>query len=396
MSGLRSALEELQAEDLWAIESDQLEADLVELERASRVLQAERLRRISEVDRRGKFRKEGYLSVSSWMASRLRIGVQAATREVRSARALQEMPATQTALAAGEISGQAVGLLVRAREAHPGAFGQDERLLLEAAKKLRVRDLYRTVEYWRQTIDSAGTAEEEELSYHRRRLHISSTLYGTVRMDGELDPETGNTVIAALNAVQDADAHGGRRPDVRSAAQRRADALGELCHQWMNSSDRPKVAGERPHMSVIVNVEALAGRGEGRAELGNGSPIHPESARRLACDAAISRVLTTGRSEPLDVGRRTAIVSPVTRRALVIRDKHCTFPGCERPSEWCDAHHVRHWADGGPTALSNLILLCRPHHRVLHQRDGFRVKMEDGRPRFFRSDGTQLDERAPP
>ena len=96
------------------------------------------------------------------------------------------------------------------------------------------------------------------------------------------------------------------------------------------------------------------------------------------------------------MGRRTAVVSPVTRRALVVRDKHCTFPGCERPSEWCDAHHVRHWADGGPTALSNLILLCRPHHRVLHQRDGFRVEMEDGRPMFFRPDGTRLDERAPP
>lgn len=396
MSGLRSALEELQAEDLWAVESTQLEADLVELERAARILQAERLRRIAEVDRRNVYRRDGHLSISAWLASRLRIGVQAATREVRSARALQEMPATQTALGTGEISGQAVGLLVRARESHPGAFGQDEALLLEAAKKLRVRDLYRTVEHWRQAIDSAGKAEEEELSYHRRRLYISSTLYGTVRMDGEFDPETGNTVIAALNAVQDADAHGGRRPDVRSAAQRRADALGELCHQWMNSSDRPNVAGERPHMSVIVDVEALAGRGDARAELGNGSPIHPESARRLACDAAISRVLTTGRSEPLDVGRRTAIVSPVTRRALVVRDGHCTFPGCERPSDWCDAHHVRHWADGGPTALSNLILLCRPHHRALHQREGFRVEMVEGRPRFFRPDGTRLEDRAPP
>jgi hypothetical protein len=396
MSSLRSALEELQAEDLWAVDSDQLEADLVELERSARVLQAERLRRVAEVDRRGKYRKDGYLSISAWMASRLRIGVQAAAREVRSARALQEMPSTQTALSNGEVSGQAVGLLVRAREAHPGAFGQDEEVLLEAAKKLRVRDLYRAVEHWRQAIDSAALAEEQELAYHRRRLNVSSTLYGTVRMDGELDPETGNSVIAALNAVQDADARSQRRPDARSAGQRRADALGELCRQWMGSSQRPKIAGERPHMSVVVDVEALVGSAGARAEYQNGAPLHPETARRLACDAAITRVLTSGRSEPLDVGRKTAVVSPVTRRALVIRDKHCTFPGCERPDDWCDSHHVKHWADGGPTALSNLILLCRPHHRVLHQPEGFRVEMSGGKPRFLRPDGSVLEERSPP
>jgi hypothetical protein len=107
-------------------------------------------------------------------------------------------------------------------------------------------------------------------------------------------------------------------------------------------------------------------------------------------------VLTTGRSEPLDVGRRTAIVSAVTRRALVVRDGHCTFPGCDRPEEWCDAHHVKHWADGGPTALSNLILLCRQHHRSIHENGGFRVEMADGRPRFYRADGTILEDRTPP
>jgi hypothetical protein len=218
-----------------------------------------------------------------------------------------------------------------------------------------------------------------------------------VRVDGNLDPETGHSVIFALNAVTDAESRADRRPDMRSAGQRRADALGELCRQWLDSSERPKVAGERPHVSVVVDVEALAAQGGGtRSEFEAGAPLHPATARRIACDAAITRVLTSGRSEPLDVGRRTAIVPPVTRRALVVRDRHCTFPGCERPVEWCDAHHVRHWADGGPTALSNLILLCRPHHRVLHQRDGFRVEMVDGRPRFLRPNGTPLEDRAPP
>jgi hypothetical protein len=94
------------------------------------------------------------------------------------------------------------------------------------------------------------------------------------------------------------------------------------------------------------------------------------------------------------VGRTTPVVPSAIRKALVVRDRGCRFPGCGRPSGWCDAHHVRHWADGGPTALGNLVLLCRRHHRAVHQE--FRVTMDDGRPRFCRSDGTPLEDRAPP
>jgi hypothetical protein len=97
----------------------------------------------------------------------------------------------------------------------------------------------------------------------------------------------------------------------------------------------------------------------------------------------------------LDVGRRTSVVSPALRRALAVRDGGCAFPGCDRPYAWCDAHHVRHWAHGGETALSNLVLLCRPHHRSMHAR-GFGVAMSDGRPTFTRRDGMPLEDRAPP
>ena len=396
MSGLRSALEELQAEDLDRIGDEELETDLVELERSARILQAERLRRLAEVDRRGAYRRDGYLSISGWVANALRIGSQAATGEVRMARAFRDMPLTRAALGAGEVSGQAARLLVRARESHPTEFVDDEAVLLEGARQLRIKDLYRALEHWRQAIDPVGAAEEDELRFQRRFLHVSPTLYGMVRVDGELDPESGQSVMAALHAVQDADVRAGSPPDSRSPAQRRADALVELCSQWLGSSERPKVSGERPHMTVVVDVDALAGASDARSELEGGQPLHPESARRLACDAAITRVLTSGRSEPVDVGRRTPIVPHTIRRALVVRDRGCTFPACERPPEWCDAHHVKHWADGGQTALSNLILLCRQHHRSMHATGSFTVEMIDGRPRFHRRDGTVLEDRAPP
>ncbi len=224
---------------------------------------------------------------------------------------------------------------------------------------------------------------------------MSPTLEGMVRVDGDLDPETGQTLLTALRAVQDADARdGGGTPELRTPAQRRADALGEICRRFLDSPDRPLVAGERPHVTVTVGLEVLEGRSGHRCELDEAGPISPETARRWACDASVARVITRGRSQPLEVGRRTPVVPAPLRRAVVIRDGGCRFPGCDRPPGWADAHHVRHWADGGETALPNLVLLCRPHHRLVHH--GFRVDVVDGRPRFFRPDGSALEDRGPP
>ena len=156
------------------------------------------------------------------------------------------------------------------------------------------------------------------------------------------------------------------------------------------------MAGERPHVTVTVGAEAIQGASGGTSELDHVGPVHPEAARRLACDASVMRVVMAGRSEPLDVGRRTSVVPPAIRRAVIVRDHHCRFPGCDRPHTWCDAHHVVHWADGGPTALPNLVLLCRRHHRMVHQAGGFRLELEEGRPVFRRPDGSVLEDRAPP
>jgi len=132
------------------------------------------------------------------------------------------------------------------------------------------------------------------------------------------------------------------------------------------------------------------------SELDHVGPVPPETARQLACDASVMRVVMSGRSEPLDVGRRTPVVPPAMRRAVIVRDRHCRFPGCDRPQSWCDAHHVVHWADGGDTAVSNLLLLCRRHHRMVHDRGGFRLELLDGRPVFGRPHGSSLEDRAPP
>lgn len=191
----------------------------------------------------------------------------------------------------------------------------------------------------------------------------------------------------------DADARTRSAPDQRTPAQRRADALGEICRAWLERADRPVVAGERPHVVVTVDLDALRGLA-GTAELEDAGPITPEAARRLACDSRVSRVITGPGSWPFEVGRSTRVVPLALRRALGVRDRGCRFPGCGRSPGWRDAHHVRHWADGGETGLGNLLLLCRPHHRLIHR--GYRVEMVNGTPVFSRPDGTPLLDRGPP
>jgi hypothetical protein len=391
VSALRSALDEFVGEDLTALPDARIEEDFAELHQASEALEVERLRRLAEINRRRSFERDGYLSTASWLCHRFRMAFSHASHLLRTAKALGDMPRTEAALSSGEISSSAVRLLVSAHQTNPERFAEAEDMLVDAAQALSFRDLYRAVAYWRQAADQSDGPEER---FIKRHLHVSPTVFGMVRVDGDLDPETGQTVITALRAVQDADSKTSVLEDYRNPGQRRADALGELCRLWLDRSDRPQAGGERPHVVVTVDVAALQGQPHGRAEMDDIGPIHPEAARRWACDAAVVRVVARGRSEPLDVGRRTPVVPAPLRRAVIVRDRHCRFPGCDRPQSWCDAHHVRHWADEGSTALANLILLCRRHHRLVHQ--GFGIAMNDGRPVFTRADGSALQDRAPP
>jgi hypothetical protein len=395
VSELRSAIEGFEAEDLHGVHDEALEEDLAELQRAAQRIEVQRLRRLAELDRRRPWLRNGILSTTSWLAGRFRLSHGAAAADVRMARALDAMPDTRAALSAGDISAPAARMLVAARESDQEAFAESEELLLDAARRHSVPDLGRVVSYWRNACESRKRVRtEDDPLYERRRLHVSPTVFGMVRIDGDLDPETGETVLTALQACVDADLKATGSDHRWAPAQRRADAMGEICRQWLDRTDRPDVGGERPHLTVSVDLETLAGRA-GHSELDMVGPISPDTARRIACDASVSRMITTPASEPLDVGRRTAVVPAPMRRAVIARDRHCRFPGCDRPHSWCDAHHVTHWAGGGPTAVANLVLLCRRHHRLVHE-GGFRVRMIEGKPEFRRPDGSVLEVSAPP
>lgn len=402
MSTLRSVCDELRIRDLRAVSEDELASYLDDLERTDRFVDAERARTVAELERREVFVRDGHQSLASWMVARHGVASSTAAGHVRMARALEQMPVAAEALASGEVSSAAVSLLVSAQEAAPGPFARAEDALVDAARSLPVMKLRDAVAHWRESADAERAGEDEERRFERRRLHVSAALDGMVRLDGELDPSTGQTVITALRAVEDADVRSGvghrsgeqhgpsAEPDARTPAQRRADALGEICRQWLDLAERPFVSGERPHVVVTMEIASLERRAGRRLDLEDVARIDSETARLLACDANVSRVITGAASQPLDVGRKTKVVPPALRRAVAVRDGGCAFPGCDRPSSWCDAHHIRHWADGGSTSLANLVLLCRRHHRLVHHRR-FSIEMTNERPQFFRADGTVLD-----
>ncbi|HEY7282582.1 MAG TPA: DUF222 domain-containing protein [Actinomycetota bacterium] len=393
MSTLRSGLEELRGTELRFLSEGELEERLDEIGRASGVLEAERARTVAEIERRGAFALTGHLSITSWVEQRMRTSWSDAARQVRTARALEHMPAAREALYEGEVSTCAVGQLVDARETAPEEFSRSEQALVDAARTLPARDLRRVVAHWKELVDPDAPARADRERWNRRGLHVSPVLDGMVRVDGNLDPETGQSLITALRSVTHAWSR--RDPeDQRTPAQRRCDALGEIARSWLERADRPLIGGERPHVTVTVDLETLEGRAGRFCELEEAGGISATSARRLACDARVSRVIMRGASEPLDVGRRTSVVPSGLRRAVVTRDRGCRFPGCDRPAPWCDAHHIVHWADGGDTKLRNLILLCRRHHRIVH--DGFRLEMTGDGPVFMRPDGLALEDRAPP
>lgn len=149
-------------------------------------------------------------------------------------------------------------------------------------------------------------------------------------------------------------------------------------------------------MTVLVDLNTLeTASGELAELLLTGAAITPETARRIACDAKLARVGVAGDSAPLDVGRSVRTVTPAQRKALIVRDRGCRFPGCDRPASWCDAHHILHWVRGGLTDLCNLILLCRHHHTLIHLHR-FTIAGTADRPVFLRPDGTPLPDDRPP
>ncbi len=339
----------------------ELEDELRRLTRLQAQAEARLAAVVAEAHRRELPAGRGFGSPTAWLIALTGEPPAVCRSRVRVALALRHMDATRSAFAAGEVSACRVRLLVDAREAAPDLFCRDEPLLVAQACTLPSQVFPRAIAHWRRLADADGALAEADRAFERRRLHVSAAWGGMVRLDGELDPESGQTVLTALGSVAEPAALD--PDDGRSPAQRRADALVEICRRHLDSTDRPRIGGEKPHLTVTIGAAELTADGLTDLECG---PISLETVRRWACDATLTPLVTGSDGQPLTTGRRQRVIPPALRRALHQRDQHCTHPGCDIPARWCDAHHIVHWAQGGTTTLDNLRLLCRRHHRQAH------------------------------
>jgi hypothetical protein len=322
--------------------------ELRRVQREASRLEARRAELIAEADRRGLPARQGFGSTTAWLVvlsgdpaavCRSRLGV---------AESLQEMPETKAAFAAGDLPESRVRLLAQVRESAPEQFARDEAALVAQATAASSQRLPQVLHEWRRATDPEGAEADTERAFARRALRLSpGLLLGMLHIDGDLDAESGTVVQTALRALSEP---GALDPaDDRTPAQRRADALVEICRRHLDGT--PGSASRRPHLSVTVPWETLQqGHGLVATEVG---PISAETARRLACDATVSRLVLQPDGSPAQAGQSRRVIPPALRRALHLRDQGCTHPGCDMPARFCDAHHIVHWADGGKTEMAN-------------------------------------------
>ena len=344
---------------------DQLERAVIGLKKTIDARNTELLMLIAEYDRRRISSSEYELSTTAWLKYQCRMSATEASGTLKTARALAEMPDIAEQAIAGNVVQSAVKLLARARDTHPEEFATHEPVFANIATYLNPGDMRRAVAYWQQSIDFPTALDDTESRHRSRRFYFNRSYRGMWNATGDLDPESGEVISTALHSLTDP--ANLDSSDTRSAPQRKADALTDICRFFLDHNDSVETSGgEKPHVTVTVDYRILSGELERLPEI-DGVTVDPESLRRLTCDAAIIPMVLGSESEVLDVGRKTRTIPAAVRRALEHRDGGCTWKGCTAPASWTDAHHIVHWANGGETALSNLVLLCRRHHTATHE-----------------------------
>jgi len=382
---------------------DQLGDEIAELSAHLDVATARLLDLIREFDAREGW-NTGFRSCAAWLSWRVGLDLGAARERVRVARALPALPRLAQALARGELSYAKVRALTRV------ATPDTEERLLAVARIGTACHVERIVRGWRR-VDRYAEARETAHRHKSRALHVYQDEDGMWIIRGRLTPEVGAVLVQALDAGRealyqqrralnvDSTREAGFIPqdvseDTPSMEHQRADALALVAETALHHGIDPWAPGERYQVVVHVDAPVLADPDQpGQSVLDDGTHVSAETSRRLACDASRVVMQHARDGRVVEVAARTRTIPPALRRALEHRDHGCRFPGCG--VRFGQGHHIRHWAHGGPTTLSNLALLCRRHHRAVHE-EGYQVERQpDGELQFRRPDGRLLPA-APP
>jgi hypothetical protein len=420
------------ASDASGLPLSELEARITELAGHLNAADHRFLSLVAEFDRREGWADGAVRSCAHWLGWKCGIELGAAREKVRVARALEALPRIGAAMARGELSYSKVRALTRVANA------ETEATLLMIALHGTAHHVEAVVRGYRRARQAAELSREVRQHTGRGvRWHHDED--GSLVMQVRLPAADGALLLRALQRALDEAREDERAQPPASArsvpagtsgtpvhqpsaggvshaeastatgsvpagtpaaepadtpAQRRADALVRFAESWLAHGDRALAGGARQQVVVHVDARTLASDAPGRSELDHGPALAAETVRRLGCDASVVAIVEDAHGRILDVGRRTRSVPPAIARALRARDRGCRWPGCTH-AHFVDAHHVEHWAYGGATRLSNLVLLCRRHHRHVHE-GGARVRvLDDGAVVFTDALGRRLDA-APP
>jgi hypothetical protein len=279
-------------------------------------------------------------------------------------RNLERMPESVQAVSQGQIGYAHVKAM--ARTAHAVGSKFDEAHLLEKARESSPGKFFYICSHYRHAADRKGFEAEQADLVENRRLWFSTCEDGAILISGVFDPAGGAAILTKLKPLaRRSGAH-----DDRTREKRYGDALVELAS-----------GGSQAQIQVTSSLETLLGlAGAPAADMELASlPISAKTVERLSCDCSITRILLGSDSMVIDVGRAKRTISGPARKALNVRDRGCTWPGCERPASWTSGHHIRHWLHGGSNAPPNLTLLCYRHHWMVHEGSWQIVRGDDGR-----------------
>lgn len=329
-------------------------------------LQAKAAVAVGGFEASGEWEIEGATSATAWLREHAGMSSGSASWLTRCGRRMRQFPVVAAAWIEGLLnSGQVQAIVANTCDATAEMFAEHEAALVPVLAPLDVAQTSLAMQQWRsRALDRLDQKPKEE---RPNSLFLSRTLSGRGEMQGTFEPENTSIAKTALRLAESRDEN-----DQRTPAERRADAFIEICRFFLDNQQAKRGGRHRPHVSVVVREDPEA-KGGWLATLEDGTVIPHTSLERLLCDCTFHRVVTDKAGGILDYGRSVRTAPPNLFNALVVRDRNCRF--CDRPPEWCEAHHVQYWEDGGCTSIDNLVLACSRHHHLIHAQH-WRLRLE--------------------
>jgi hypothetical protein len=384
------------AAELDPSDPSRLAEEMRELYEIGRLALVARLRRLELFDRVDGGVDDGQVTSAAWQRTELGMNHATAKAELTVARVRRTCPLLSAVYEAGATTFRHVQAAAAAmrRLAQQEVWALLDDRIADWAQKT-------TLAEYAAMLDALVTQllpepkPKEQQQHEKRRFTVTRGFDGMLNAHGRFTPEAGEKLLSAMSAASRPDVDG----ETRTTGQRNADAIGHLLDTTLDNALLPIDGGEKPHITVLVPLDELAENAQPDPVQRDGSSLWQETAeqheqraraagaaaealsdkprfawtgptgsstaRRLSCDGILLPIFTRD-GQPIDAGRRSRVISAPLRSCIVVRDRHCRWPGCDMPARWTQVHHCWHWRDGAPTSKWNLLLLCEEHHRAAH------------------------------